>query len=130
MFVVALSRRLRTTQTHRLLHPRHVMEVAEALVSTSQGAAGAAARPELAFAPADIRVSCTSLGIRISTDMIKDAGAEIHHYALSGRDVGITEPVARVLLKLICLLRHPDNSAELIEGSQSVFHVLVRRTAC
>jgi hypothetical protein len=124
---VAASRRLRDVPTHLLLHPRHVREVAEALASASRGGADAGAVPAKASAPAAVRVSCTSLGIRISTDTIRDARGEIQHYALSGKDRVLTEPVARALIKLICLIKHPRGSAEVIESGQSVFHVLVRR---
>jgi len=124
---VAASRRLRNAPTHLLLHPRHVREVAETLASASRRAAEAGAGPAAECAPAAVRVSCTSLGIRISTDTIREARGEIQHYALSGKDRMMTEPVARALVKLICLIKHPCGSAEVIESGQSVFHLLVRR---
>jgi hypothetical protein len=127
---VAISRRSRDVPTHRIFHPRHVREVAEALALIPYEVAETDKTPALKTAPADIHVSCTSLGIQISTNIVKDEEEEIHHYALSEKNGTMTEPIARALVKLICLIKHPDGSEEFIRGSQSVFHVLIRRIEC
>jgi hypothetical protein len=129
MIGVAISRRFRKVPTHRILNPRHVKEVAEALALVSDGGAESDARLRLKSVSAGIHVSCTSLGIQISGNRIKDAGVEIHHYALSRRNGEMTEQIAKILAKLIRLLKHPDSSEEFITGSPSVFHVLIRPVA-
>ena len=48
---------------------------------------------------------------------------------LSMKNNKMTEQTARVMVKLIRLLEHPDSSEEFIKGSQSVFHVLIRPVA-
>lgn len=129
MIGVAISRQFRKVPTHRILNPRHVKEVAEALALVSGEVAEGDTILRIKPVPVNIPVSCTSLGIQISTNRIKDAGAEIHHYTLSMKNSKMPEQTARVMVKLIRLLEHPDSSEEFIKGSQSVFHVLIRPVA-
>jgi prolipoprotein diacylglyceryltransferase len=125
MIGVAISRQFRRVSTYRILNPRHVKEVAEALALASGEVAEGDTTLGIKPVPANIHVSCTSLGIQISSNRIKDAGVEIHHYALSMKNNKMTEQTAKVLVKLIRMLEHPDSSEELLKGSQSVFHVLI-----
>ncbi len=102
---VAVRRRLAAVPSHRLLRPRHVREVAEALAAPAHG------RPA---------VTTTSLGIRVS------AGAG--RYALSSATGDMDEAAARVLARLIAQLRPQDGARDLTvaEGRWGVFHVLDR----
>src|SRR6266536_430673 len=100
-----VRRRLAAVPSHRLLRPRHVREVAEALAAPAHG------RPA---------VTTTSLGIRVS------AGAG--RYALSSATGDMDEAAARVLARLIAQLRPQDGARDLTvaEGRWGVFHVLDR----
>src|SRR6266536_1060455 len=102
---VAARRRLAAVPSHRLLRPRPVREVAEALAAPAHG------RPA---------VTTTSLGIRVS------AGAG--RYALSSATGDMDEAAARVLARLIAQLRPQDGARDLTvaEGRWGVFHVLDR----
>ena len=107
---IALLRRFKKNGKHRLLQPRHVREVAQILASLSSPL------PE----SLPVRVSSTSLGIRISAG----AAGAIHHYALSSQQEPLREDSARLLADLIRQLRHPGSSSRLVSG-KGVFHLLV-----
>ncbi len=123
MIFVTVSRRLQTETNYRLLLPRHVEEIAQALDSTSNHAdsnGGGTGRHSPGVA-----IDCTSLGVQISAGRIKVAGSLLYHYALSNQRVGLTETSARALAKLIVQLRHPASRGDLVAGKQGVFHLLV-----
>jgi hypothetical protein len=102
---VALWRRISPTPRYRLLHPRHVREIAHAL-------------EELDFAE-PMKVAQTSLGIRVSRHA---AG-----FTLSRRDAALTPGGARVLARLITHLRGMECPADLVVGRWSIFHLLTGR---
>jgi hypothetical protein len=120
MITVVFNRRLRRTATHRLLHPRHVREVAEAIELVSDLASE---RTMLNWAMIDI--GRTSLGIQISAGRISGAAGAIDHYALSAQNGSLTEEAAKSLANLIIQLKHPANTTELLTGSRGVFHLLI-----
>jgi hypothetical protein len=100
-----------------LLHPRHVLEIAEALDR-------AASRPAVEDR---IAVRRTSLGIRISASAVDTEQGRVFHYSLSGEH-GLTERGARSLAGLIARLKHPLDTTELLPGNLGVYHVLMRPT--
>jgi hypothetical protein len=115
IIVVALSRRFRRVPTHRLLHPRHVEEVARAL------------DPGRNPVPDDIPVSCTSLGIQLSAGRVAVEGEELCHYAISHRQGAMSAEITGALSGLILRLKHPSHSGKVVvEGNEGVFHLLVR----
>jgi hypothetical protein len=133
MLAVAIRRRQRSTPTHRLLHPRHVAEIAEALDAVSSAVTAPApryrwrvVRPS-ASTPAAISVGCTSLGIRISAGTLAPAAKcpDHYHYALSHRDGGLSEETARILARLILRLRHAVGAGEVLRGNHDVFHLVI-----
>jgi hypothetical protein len=119
---VAIHRRFRKFPTHRLLHPRHIREVACALEY-------AAASPSR-LAP-EIRVGCTSQGIQISSATTDSSAGEIHaHYCLSRRVHPLTFDAAATLAGVICQLRHHPRHFRLIPGNNHVFHCVILRQPC
>jgi Prolipoprotein diacylglyceryltransferase len=124
MLAVATSRRLKREVNYRLLLPRHIEEIAQALDSTSNHADGngAGARHH---ARRGIPIDCTSLGVQISAGRIKVAGKFLYHYALSNKTANMTEASARSLARLILQIRHPAGKSNIIPGNRGVFHLLV-----
>jgi hypothetical protein len=123
--VISLSRRIRKTPRHRLLHPDHVQEVAEALglgawppIAVRHGS-----RP--ALGPAEVPTSTTSLGIRVSANTIENGSERTYHVAISGLKEPLTEETARVLAELIGQLTPSQGAAQLLRGHTGVYHVLV-----
>jgi hypothetical protein len=113
MLSIAARRRLRADVRHRILDPRHVREVAEAL-----GRAGYT----------DLRVETTSLGIRLSCGEITPAGTSVQHYALSSLRAPLSGPAAETVARLVLRLRHPSTEVvKLMPGGHGVYHLLVPR---
>lgn len=135
MIVIALRRRFQRPAKYRLLHPRHVKEVAEAveLISAPANESTVVGQwtvmPGRDSAPADIRIGCTSLGVQISADKVRGAAGYIYHYALSFRDGGMTEETARILARLILQLKRATGSSEFVKGNRDVFHLLIHPVA-
>jgi len=131
MIVISLRRRFQRPDKYRLLHPRHVKEVAEAVERISAPAnkstvAGQwTVTPGRNSAPADIRIGRTSLGVQISADKVRGAAGYVYHYALSFRDGGMTEETARILARLILQLKRATGSSEFVKGNRDVFHLLI-----
>lgn len=124
MIVVALNR-LRLTPRHRVLNPRHVREVAEAVEQVSDMAVERTIFCRGNSAPVVIPMSCTSLGIQISAGKIKDAKTSINHYSLSFQNGTMSKEIARTLADLIIQLKHFSGSKEFVIKNRGVFHLLV-----
>jgi len=117
MVAVTLHRRFRRTPTHRLLHPRHIREVANALEYATTGQSWL--KPE-------IPVGRTSLGIQISSATRANSAPELcAHYCLSRRDQPLTFEAAAALAKIVCQLRHHPRHFHLLPGNNHVFHYIV-----
>lgn len=120
---------------HRLLHARHVQEVAEAM-SAAETAALARARGELA---GGIQVARTSLGLQISAGVYpNESGVAGWHYALSRPSDPLDEAAARALGALMFRLRPRAQAWQILtpplaaasrgrggRSERGVFHVLL-----
>ncbi|MDQ2974557.1 MAG: prolipoprotein diacylglyceryl transferase [Acidobacteriota bacterium] len=125
MLAVAIRRRLPSDANYKLLLPRHMEEIAQALDSTSNRADNNGARPRYRSLRSGIPIDCTSLGVQISAGRIKVAGSYLYHYALSYQTANMTQASAKALARLILQLRHPSGRSNLIAGNRGVFHLLV-----
>jgi hypothetical protein len=105
--VIARGRR---GSLHRLLGPRHVEEVARALVDAP------------AAAP---RVSTTSLGVRLSACVVAAGSGEARLYTVSGVDARS----ARALSSLILKLKPSPDRGQLVERRPGLFQLVVTSTA-
>lgn len=122
MIAVALKRRFQRTPSHQLLHPRHVREVAR-LMSRPVAASKSISRSD--SRPKGIRKGCTSLGVNISTSMIKNEAGWVYLYGLSSQSGTMTEQSAKTLARLILQLGQFSGPSELITGDHGVFHLLI-----
>jgi hypothetical protein len=115
---VSIVRRIRVTRTDRLLHPRHLREVAELVVrlrlpepSTHDG----------------VRIATTSLGIQISAGRQEEPESTVHHYAISSPGETLSDRSAAALGELIARLDPaPAKTGEFICSTRGVFHLLIR----
>ena len=125
MFMITCARHRQGLAKHRLLHPSHVKEVAEAVAVASHRAIETSPLAIQPVTPTEVHVECTSLGLRISASNIRTAAGTLHHYALSWRQDIMTHESAAALARLILQLTHATASYELMQGSEGVFHVFV-----
>jgi prolipoprotein diacylglyceryl transferase len=129
MIALGLARRFSRTARHRLLHPRHVREVAEAMSLISSPSTETKPAGQWTVLPRNnsvpIRVSCTSLGVQISGGKVGGAAGDSYHYTLSCRGGGMTEGMARILAGLILQLRRATGAGALVKGNRDVFHLLI-----
>jgi len=128
VLAVGLSRRVRRTNRHRLLQPRHVREVAEIIgrvAGPTTGEERGASREMEGAARAAIDVGSTSLGVQISAGRIESAAGPIEHYTLSSQNGAMSEKTARTLADLIVQLGHPLQSSELFSQTRGIFHLLI-----
>lgn len=114
MVVLAVKRKLSERDSHKLLLPAHIKELALA-IATNRETNGAG----------KVKVRCTSLGLLISTSHIKTGKEDIDLYTLSLTKSELTVDTARRLADLLLRLR-PAPSNELIPGRRGVFHLLLR----
>jgi hypothetical protein len=109
MLIVTIARGMRKAPRHRLLHPSHVQEMAEALQRTR-----------------GLHVESTSMGIRISAGEIRQGGSRVFHYAFSSSGAPLSGHAAEVLAALVVNLRHSaEGPTRLTAGNSDVFHLLV-----
>lgn len=114
---ITMYRRISRGERHRLLHPSHIQEIAEAIVRLSDNASAT---------PTGVRVEQTSLGIRMSAGANgQGTGAPIH-YTLSRHDGQITDADVATLAELILRLTQSNRSWTCIRGNHGVAHVLMR----
>jgi hypothetical protein len=123
MIAVAVHRRFLRPAVHQLVHPRHIREIAQAILFAMP--VPAAPRPANPDEGSQIRVGCTSLGVQISASELRIRGECRSHYAVSRDDGTMSPDSARELAKLICLLRHSSADFDLVRGNGGVFHVVI-----
>ncbi len=126
MIAVAISRHYRRTARHKILNPRHVKEIAEAIEQISGMAAERTTYSQENADPAVIPMCTTSLGIQISAGKIKQPEAIIDHYAFSSNKEIMRIETAGILADLIICLRNFSCTKELITQNRGVFHLLIR----
>lgn len=126
MIAIALFRQFRGAGKHRLLNPRHVREIAEAIDLISNRVSERTVTTGGHTVPEVIPMSFTSLGIQISAGKIKEAETSIDHYALSFKKEIMNKESACTLADPIIRLKHSDGLRELVSQRQGVFYVLIR----
>jgi hypothetical protein len=122
MVAVAFKRRFQRTPTFRLLHPRHIQQIASGLKGL-EIRADSASRPH--ETSAIIPIVCTSLGIQISGSRIDCETQRVYHYTLSNSREPMTESAARILAGLVRKLNAASGSEKLVAGIEGVFHFLI-----
>jgi hypothetical protein len=123
VIAVSLRRRFQRTPTFRLLHPRHIQQVANAVKALCASGGHTIATPDKTFTV--VGVASTSLGIQISGGRIDHGAERVYHYTLSSAGEAMTEGTARSLSGLIRRLNGVAGSDKLIAGAHGVFHLLI-----
>jgi hypothetical protein len=113
LLTVILFRRLDEKATHKLLHPRHIKEIAEAIgiLPVSK--------------PTDVRVACTTLDICVSASMIETDKQIVHLYTLSSGQGTLKKEAAHILARLIKQLTHYPVTGTMVEGENGLFHLFL-----
>jgi hypothetical protein len=131
MIAIGMARRFWKSANHRLLHPRHVAEIAAA-VSCESCRAMDRTPPEHTpvhhqkYDSGQVLLRCTSLGVQISGGTIRSEAGCVRHYAISSRDGSLTEKSARALSRLILQMGQATGSSEFLKGNRpDVFHLLI-----
>jgi hypothetical protein len=106
----------------RLLSARHIREIAcilERLAARSRSSGGPDATP--------VPVMRTSLGLVISSGVVRQDNRSLRHYTLSSASSSLpmTEKAARLLAKLLVEMRHPDHVYGLASNQNGIFHVVI-----
>lgn len=123
MVTVSLKRRLQPTPAFRLLHPKHIKQIASAMKAVCVSTNEAAAHP--AGTPTTVSVARTTLGIQISGSEMQYGAELVYHYTFCSAKEVMTERAAWVLAGLIRRLKGAACHGELIAGSRGVFHLLI-----
>jgi hypothetical protein len=117
MLLIAVCRRVRGSSMHALLDAIHVQEICGALRRVVHDR-----RPP--FRGTD--VARTSRGLQLSGDVLRRPGCRYFHYAISSARFPLSERSARVVARLIVVMRHPNRTSyDLIHGRHGVVHVVV-----
>src|ERR1035441_1683633 len=115
---VATVRRFRKTFSHRLLHPRHLREVAELV--------GRLRVPEPSTHDG-VRIATTSLGIQISAGRQEEPESTVHHYAISSPGETLSDRSAAALGELIARLDPaPAKTGEFIRSTRGLLQFRLR----
>jgi hypothetical protein len=131
MTAITLNRRFQKTARYELLHPRHVREVAEALMlvdgaeekTQNVGRRTLSSGSNIPITPQLVK---TSLGVQISAGKIQDMTGDLYHYTFSFKEGGMTKETAQILADLVLQLQPANGKGELANGNLNVFHLLVR----
>ncbi len=125
MFMVTLRRHRGDPFVHRIFHPLHVSEFAEAVELSSALIEHRVMAPNHDPAIPFVNVVRTSLGVRVSSGRIKHARGEIYHYSLSREEGLLSYSAAISLAYLIQHIQHPNVVSEFGLGNGGVYYLLV-----
>lgn len=114
---VVVYRRIGRGERHRLLHPSHIQEVAEALARLTDNRTDT---------QAGVRIEQTSLGFQISAGAIMREQGMIAHYTLSRQGGAIQDVEAATLATLIMRLQRLKYSWRWVRGRQGTVHLLAQ----
>lgn len=117
LFALTILNALRQTDCRRLVHPRHISEVAEALSRLRKSP----------VARSGIRIVVTSLGVRISSGALPTEEGQIEHYCFSRQRSGLGPREARTVAALFVRLLPDTGCGTIVCGNQGVFHLIIGR---
>jgi Prolipoprotein diacylglyceryl transferase len=126
MVAIGVMRVFQKSAKYRLLNPRHVREIAQAVQLAPLWDARPVPNRENPV-PEDILIQKTSLGIQISETQLTEGPARTQHYALSCQNGGMTDEIAKTVAGVIFTIKRNFSSRELLKGRNGVYHLLLRR---
>jgi hypothetical protein len=106
---------------HRLFHPSHIEEFAQALESASHTAVAKHPLPD----SSTIQVSTTKMGVRVSGGYLSDGATSVWHYTLSQAGGSMSERTARLLATLTSRLIGSTDPFQMLPGGSGVYHLLM-----
>ena len=127
LVAVAVTSRSAYRRSRRvLLQARHLREIAQHVQTVSRDfvlrGTDAGTVPSPAAAP---RVARTSLGLQISAGRVSGPDGSVEHYTLSRAPAPLDASLARLVSRLVLLLRNASGPGESFEGRRGVFHLVV-----
>lgn len=117
MIATAVKRNFSINPTHKILHPKHVLEIANCIEALQKKQ----------IASDKILIAKTSLGLKISSGTITDTNESSFHYTFSNNEknkIKINKTIAKILGTLIQTLKHSAMPFNIIEGQSGVFHIV------
>jgi hypothetical protein len=124
MLATVIFRKFQPVPVHKILHPKHVLEIAE----------GIEALENHIPVNGEIFMVTTSLGLNISRGILKSDEGYALHYTISGAgktiekkgipEFKINDKSIKILSKLVQTLKHPGTQLELVEGEPGIFHLI------
>jgi hypothetical protein len=123
--IITQKRQLQADGKYQLLHPYHIKEVGELILSLDT--APVVHPPGPALSPVDLRP--TSRGIQLSAGRIEAGDKSVFHYTLSKTKGPMSQESAEIIARLIIQLKAISDSSQLIKGQQSgIFHLVIHKT--
>lgn len=71
-------------------------------------------------------VNCTSWGLQVSADVVRDQDRDVPHYSISMADPPLSMAAAEAIARALGQMRHPGMHWQVVEGGQAVYHVLYK----
>ena len=109
-------RRFGTSVAFRLAQPRHLAELAGAMRHLFSDADAS---------QSGVRISATSLGIRISGGVLPDRCGPVRHYCISRRDGPIPRRAMASLARIVSRLADGGDATQILPGNGGVIHVIL-----
>jgi hypothetical protein len=126
MVVTSVMQGVSRTSKYRLLNPRHVREIAQAVQTVAKPAGALPASNNGGSPSSDINVRITSQGLCISAGRFAEGSSNLQHYSLSCQRSALTAATAEIISGVILTTsRHSFDSKELIKGKDGVYHLLL-----
>jgi hypothetical protein len=115
---ITQKRQLQADGKYYLLHPTHIKEVGELILSLETS--------PIFHPPGPTVLRPTSRGIQLSAGRIEAGDRSIYHYTLSKTKGPMSQETAEIMARLIIQLQAIPDSSQLIKGQQpGIFHLLI-----
>lgn len=125
MVGVAARRGFRRDARHRLLHPRHVQEIAAAVSRLQHVPPSLGIMAGSATSPHAIHVARTSLGLQLSTSHLLQSDGMGRLYTFSMPEEPLTAADARALADLLMHVHRAPGTGEVRPGRAGLYHLLM-----
>jgi hypothetical protein len=124
ILVVTATRARDDQRRFAITHPQHVRELAEALRRVAQ-AGGAIPAADGRSRPSEITVARTSVGVRLSTAVLRTPATTRRLWTLSSDEGTLNEAGARRLATVIGQLQGVGDKWQMVGGREGIFHMIL-----